>query len=205
MILNERFQLESINVSFIKYPLSLVEGEMKNTLFGTFNDNWNQKKYILENSSGLTSFILQSDSEAAKVLLWQPQLINFDLTVFLSNISDGWQTLINAYFNEYQHKIIRVRLSDESCAYPAYIFECMSNSNHRIIQAIKDDDKWDFYQEGSIMSFENEDNYTRKKIAKRLNNDIIIEYLKKEGIDITEDTFWRSRTMAIEFFTRLTD
>jgi hypothetical protein len=205
MILNKRFDLETIDVSFIKHPFSLVEGEMKNELFGTFNDNWRQKKYKIKDSSGLTSFILEPDSETAQVLLWQPVSIGFDLVVFLSNISDGWQTLINSYFDEHKHQIIRVRLSDSAKHYPAYLFEYMTQSNHRIIQALKDDDGWDFYQSGAILSLENETNYRKRKIADRLNSDIIIEYLKNDGIDINVENFWTSKGDAVEFSTKLSE
>jgi hypothetical protein len=178
---------------------------MSNMLFGTFNDNWQQKKYKLDNRIGLTSFISEPDSEVAKVLLWQPKSINFDLIVFLSNISDGWQTLINAYFTSYKHEIIRVRLSDDVNDYPVFLFEYISLSNHRIIQVMKDYDGWDFYQSGTIMSFENEANYKVKKIANRLNNDIIVGYLRNNGIDINDDGFRESKTDAVEFSTRMTD
>lgn len=205
MILNNRFTLDTMKISFIKHSLSIVEIEMKSILFGTFNDKWKQKKDKLKDSSELTSFVLKSDSEVIKVLLWQPVSINFDLVVFLTNMSDGWQTLLNVYFNEFKREIIRVRFSDDAREYPAYLFEYMGPSNHRIVQGLKDSYRWDFFESGIIMPFENGANYKKRRIADRLNNDIINEYLKKNGIDINENDFWVSNEDAIEFSTRLSD
>ncbi len=46
-------------------------------------------------------------------------------------------------------------------------------------------------------------NYKKRKIADRLNNGIIHEYLQNNGIDITKDDFWKSKNMAVEFYTKL--
>ncbi len=48
------------------------------------------------------------------------------------------------------------------------------------------EDKWIFYEEGSPLDIEDENNYKNRIIKKRLNSDIIIEYLNKIGIDLWE-------------------
>ena len=139
------------------------------------------------------------------MLLWQPTSINFDLVVFLTNMSDGWETLLNIYFDEFKREIIRVCFSDEASEFPAYSFEYMESSNQRVIQALKDSDRWDFFESGSILPFENSLNYRKRKISDRLNNDIIEDYLKKNEIDIRQNDFWVSKGDAIEFSTKLSD
>ncbi len=138
-----------------------------------------------------------------KCLLWQPQSITDDITVFLTTMPDGWPTLINNYFSNYKRETIHVVLCDTKTAFPFYRFEYKVAEKRRIIQAMKDDSKWEFVESGLVLPFENEAHYKKRKIADRLNNDIINEYLVKNGIDITDDNFWKSKGMAVEFETKL--
>jgi hypothetical protein len=62
-----------------------------------------------------------------------------------------------------------------------------NSTEQRIVQAlVGDEDKWEFYQNGDGLSFENPKYYFKRKIANRLNKDIIIEYIVKSGIPINE-------------------
>ncbi len=80
-----------------------------------------------------------------KVIIWQPQSIDFDLVVFLTTLSDGWPTLINNYFSVYGRETFSATFSDDQSKYPLYNFEYRSGEKNRIIQAIKDDPKWEFF------------------------------------------------------------
>jgi chemotaxis receptor (MCP) glutamine deamidase CheD len=60
-----------------------------------------------------------------------------------------------------------------------------------------------FYEKGNIVPFEESINYNKRRISDRLNNSIIEDYLKKNGIDINEEHFWKSKGNAIEFSTKL--
>ena len=55
------------------------------------------------------------------------------------------------------------------------------------------DPKWKFYCEGEIQPFEVKEFYERKIIKQRLNKEILISYCVKLGIDIREDSFWKSQ------------
>ena len=59
------------------------------------------------------------------------------------------------------------------------------NFEERKIMAYEED-KWIFYEEGSPLDIEDENNYKNRVIKKRLNSDIIVEYLNKIGIDLWE-------------------
>ena len=48
------------------------------------------------------------------------------------------------------------------------------------------EERWIFYEYGTPLVIENEKYYKNKLIKKRLNNDIIAEYLKKVGVNIWE-------------------
>ncbi len=203
MILNSRFSIDSLRISLINCPLSEVVAEIKSIAFNTFTKKWQQNDYQLKGSSELSAFVTESDSDIIKCLIWQPLSVNFDLVVFISNMSDGWQSLIDIYFNKFKREIIRIELSDCMRSYPYYSFEYMNMSGERFIRSMKDSDKWKFLETGSAMQFEDTANYKKRKIADRINNGIIIDYLKKKEIDITNDNFWVSKGNAIEFSTKL--
>jgi hypothetical protein len=118
-------------------------------------------------------------------------------------MSDGWQGLLRGYSDDYKRKIIRIFLSDPNISYPAYEFEVMNIDSMRLVQVIKDFPKWQFFQKGNVLPFEESINYKKRRISDRLNNSIIEDHLKKNGIDTNEENFWKSKGNAIEFLTKL--
>ena len=135
--------------------------------------------------------------------MWQPVCIDFDLVVYITNMNDGWQGLLRGYSEDYKRKIIRIVLSKPNIIYPAYEFEVMNMDSIRLIHVIKDFPKWQFFQKGNILPFEENAHYKKRRISDRLNNSIIEDYLKKNGININEEDFWKSKGNAIEFSTKL--
>jgi hypothetical protein len=55
--------------------------------------------------------------------------------------------------------------------------------NKRVINVYFDKNKWIFYQLGEPLEFEDIENYKKKKISDRFNFRILLEYLKKMGIN----------------------
>ena len=116
---------------------------------------------------------------------------------------DGWPTLLNQYFTRHRKEIIRVTLSNMNRKFPLYRYEQIQEDNCRIVQVINDDDEWKFFQSGSLLKFENDIYYKNRRIADRLNNEIIKEYLRSNNIDIDHPEFWKSKEPAVVFATRL--
>jgi hypothetical protein len=204
MILNNFSGIETIRFHCIKHPFKKVEKEIGNIIFETLNKKWQKREIELDFSNTLSYYDGRTSfHEMVKCLIWQPQAIDFDLVVFLSSMTDGWPTLLNKYFSIHKRETICLGLSDKQTNFPFYNFEYRNNYNNRIVQAMKDDSKWEFFESGSLLPFEDEINYKKRKIFDRLNNDIINDYLLKNGIDICEDDFWKSKEMAVEFITKL--
>lgn len=105
----------------------------------------------------------------------------------ISNYEDGLYTLCNIIHKNVGKNLIMCSLSNEAdMENPFYQFYYSNmNFDERKIMAYKED-KWVFYENGKPLSIENEKYYKNKIIKKRLNNDIIVEYLKKIGIDLWE-------------------
>lgn len=51
--------------------------------------------------------------------------------------------------------------------------------------AYRDDPRWVFYQSGKLLPFEDETNYSRRFIKKRLNFDIQKQCLRRMGISLS--------------------
>lgn len=74
-------------------------------------------------------------------------------------------------------------LSHESDS-PMYKFYLSDTSAKERIILAYEEDKWVFYEKGIPLDIENIDYYKNRLIRKRLNNEIIKEYLLKLGIDL---------------------
>ncbi len=204
MILNNFSGIETIRLHFIKHPFKKVEKELGDIIAQTLNMKWQKKQRKLNFSKTLSYYDGKTNfQEIVKCLIWQPESINFNLVVFLSSVNDGWPTLLNKYYSIYQRETICVGLCDKETSFPFYNFEYKIGIQNRVIQAMKDTNKWEFFESGELLPFENELHYKKRKISDRLNNEIIHEYLKINDIDITIDEFWKSKEMAIEFSTKL--
>jgi hypothetical protein len=68
----------------------------------------------------------------------------------------------------------------------------------RTVHAIKED-RWVFFSSDNPLAIEDTDNYSKRKIKDRINNQIIIGYLKKAGYDLTDDNFFKSNRNTILF------
>jgi hypothetical protein len=104
---------------------------------------------------------------------------------FISNYQDGLSSLCNVIHKQISGNLISCSLSNEhNMKYPAYHFH-YSNSKYRERDVlVYKEDKWMFYDYGKPLPIENINYYKNRLIKKRLNNDIIEEYLIKLGIDL---------------------
>jgi hypothetical protein len=68
------------------------------------------------------------------------------------------------------------------------VFEYFENGiSQRVIQSIVgDEEKWEFFQKGEPLFFENTDNYKKHKISNRINKAIIVNYIQNLGIPILD-------------------
>jgi len=120
--------------------------------------------------------------------------------VFLcSNMSDGLSGTSNHLRKALNCTLIRIRMSTPSVNEPGcFWFQyTSSDGKERIIYALQED-RWVFYETGEPLSFENLDYYKRRIIKKRINNEIIIEYLSKCGINLYDINAEVDQCMTLE-------
>jgi len=203
MDLFKLFKRDRISMGFIGCPFDKVKVEMKSEIYPTLTGKWEIKEFPVPDKNKVAEVYSISEFSVVKILMWQPLSIDFDSVVFITNMSDGWQGVLRGYSEDYKRKVIRIRISDPNIAYPGYAFETMNGDSTRLVQVIKDSHKWEFFEKGNILPFEESNNYNKRRISDRLNNSIIEEYLKRNRIEINEEDFWKSKGNAIEFSTKL--
>ena len=69
------------------------------------------------------------------------------------------------------------------------------DGNERYVR-IMQDPKWDFWEQGERLPFEQVDKYSERFIKKRLTNEMILDYALALGWDLRSPDFWKSSTDA---------
>lgn len=203
MILTKFSDIEHLQLHLIKSPIHIIEKELGDILVDTMNKKWMKRVFDLKLNKLKNYFDSKTNfTEIVKCVIWQPESINFNLSVFLTNIPDGWPSIINKYYSQYKSEVFRAVFCDTDSEFPLYAFEYKNKETIRVIQSMKEEKKWEFFEKGTMLPFENGSIYKKRRIADRLNNEIIYEYLLTNGIDILNDKFWNSKGMAFEFVTK---
>lgn len=133
----------------------------------------------------------------SKFFLWEPKNC-IGTTIFMSNYLDGWHSLMTILAKNFQTEQVEIHLSNNIDIEPMFSFHYRKGNTERIIRSMIDG-KWQFYQKGEKLLFENESYYTRSKIKDRMNYDIICEYLWAMGWDIKSNLFYLSNHSAVYF------
>ena len=96
-------------------------------------------------------------------------------------------------------EITRVSLEldiDSEFNYAMRVFHHIDiDDNERYVRVMQDP-KWDFWEQGERLPFEQVDKYSERFIKKRLTNEMILDYALALGWDLRSPYFWKSSTDA---------
>jgi len=70
-----------------------------------------------------------------------------------------------------------------------------------VLSAIKEDKKWIWFADGPLQSYEDSDNYEQRMIKKRLNENIVNDYLDIIGFNPNTDPFNFSQDVYVIYRT----
>jgi len=195
------FQLyDYFKISIIQDSIDNVAGNL-NMLLENFS--LKQKELTkVDFKKVCSSRVIPYNSNKVKFLLYEPAS-NPGSTVFFPNFADGWYTAVNNYTRLNNKSAYQVGFTiDNAREHPAYFFSYFyvdkGQIKDRTVHAIKED-KWVFYAGETSLAIEDTNNYTRKRIKDRINNEIIISYLQKAGYDLTNNNFYKSNKNATLF------
>jgi hypothetical protein len=111
---------------------------------------------------------------------------------FMANLQDGWSSLAHVISAQLPGRVLVCALAMPTHAYPANSMHILEGGETmRLVRAMKDDPRWEFYEEGEVQTFENAAYYTRRYTRDRVNHQIMVEYLNKLGIRIDDPQFWQ--------------
>lgn len=123
-----------------------------------------------------------------KAIFWQP--INKDYTMMLSNLIDGWQTLGYILNKVKGIQMLDLSLMDD---YVQFNF-----NDDRFIRVMWDD-RWDFYEFGQPLPFENTQQYKARLKKDRLTPEMVEEYANYFGVDLRDPNMYITDKEAIYF------
>lgn len=184
-----------LNFTCINAGIEIVEEKIISILKGAANwkitkGDCNQKSiYFPEPPIGT--------NHPRKFILWEPKE-KLGTTIFLSNLSDGWNTLSYILSRKFNIELIEIATSNYEDKNPMYLFHYMKGETERIVRVMVDE-KWQFYQAGTPFSFEDQESYKKRIIKQRFNYTMIRDYLLNFGWNIDSDKFWGANTPPICF------
>jgi len=120
--------------------------------------------------------------------------------IFISNINDGWASLVHMIsVNNKSESYFFILDKEKKYINNINLFSFENGSEERIVRTMVDGGKWVFYDNGPLQWFESPEYYERKIIRKRMNYLIVWEYCKKIGIDLENDLFFYPQTKVAVF------
>lgn len=140
-------------------------------------------------------------SRHARMILWSPTA---NQTVMSGNQSDGFHVICHILNRRFGYDIVMIsltidldnRISDEE------IYQCrcfyylgIDDSGERLVRVMQDP-RWDFFELGEPLPFEQTEKYTERIKKKRLTNDMILDYVEAMGYDVRNPDFWKSDNAA---------
>lgn len=197
MKLNEILKLtDYFNCACFESTFADVAISLSDTFFKEIKGNIDstlKEKNILK----LFDSYLTNDNKKRIAIIYEPSN-NPNGTVFLSNLSDGWFTLVNLLAHRLNVTVYRISLSSLNLKYPKNLFEIIHGTDpKRTIMALKDGRKWQFFEEGERLNFEDSKIYNSKRIKDRLPPETIIDYLQKNEWNLLDNGFWMASRIAL--------
>ncbi|MGN6367183.1 MAG: hypothetical protein ACTHN5_02870 [Phycisphaerae bacterium] len=122
-----------------------------------------------------------------KFVVWEPGCAP-GKAVFLANVQDGWFTLVNVASKKLGADACVVRMGNRTTE-PVFSFDLYRGGKEvRVLQLLRDD-KWTFFSRGDVQPFEKPE-YYRRRVADRLDRELILGYLRALGFDARDPAFW---------------
>ena len=122
----------------------------------------------------------------------------FPVTVFVANVQDGLSSWIYVASSSLQKPVCSVKLSLHASEYPMNMFVVRNMAGEeRVVYAMRDSSRWEFYESGPRLPFEDIEKYQRRRKRERLTAEMIIDYLRAMGVDIRNERFWETEESAV--------
>jgi hypothetical protein len=141
----------------------------------------------------------QAHNQACQaVTVWEPKATPGS-TMLVANLTDGWSSLVHTTATRFSLTCAMVRVSLPHDPWPivelAYL---LGGAERRFLRVMKDDPRWQFFERGDPLPFEEPSYYARRRIRDRLPRDLLFKYLTMLGWDPTDAGLWQSTSSVWE-------
>lgn len=151
-------------------------------------------------SKDIVEKIMNKHFDPLTAIIWQPLNQKNDCIAIVNSFQDGWSGFVEGFCKRNNLEYIYISFSNNQRLYSDFaIFHCYNSDKERTVHAISDVGKWEFFQKGETLSFENEAYYKKRSISNRLNEEILLEYLQKMGVDLSGQDFWQAKSDSFLF------
>lgn len=144
---------------------------------------------------------VHNNPSVIKYHLWAPS--NSKGVACFTNIRDGLPSLIYRIRKKHNIEIVQVCLSinlpDCDFRYAMRVFHHWSQDGSERYVRVMQDPKWEFWEQGERLPFEQVDKYSERFIKNRLTNDVILDYAMELGWNLRSDDFWTTDETAYCF------
>lgn len=122
---------------------------------------------------------------------WSP-LCRPDGTALVSNAAIAYNLA-----SRFGHRVIQIRISTTADEWPICEFQLSEGGvERRFIRAFRDDSKWDFFEKGEPLPFEDLNQYRKRRIRDRLTPEMAREYCLALGWNIESEAILASAGLA---------
>jgi len=133
------------------------------------------------------------------MILWSPKCAP-ELTAFMPQVSSGDYFVLEYACKRFGYATASVRSTPQTAEWPINEFIARDGEKRqRIVRAMKDSPRWEFYAEGESLPFEVQSNYTARLVRDRFQRGALLTYLEQWGAPVRRAEFWQSHREAKTF------
>ncbi|WP_347253773.1 hypothetical protein [Leminorella grimontii] len=120
---------------------------------------------------------------------------NDNKLIFTSNLSDGWNSLLYCISrqNKSNYLLFRIHQGEPPLMEMSFV---EAGNTVRLIRVMKES-KWEFYEIGAPLWFEQKEHYSHRKISDRVTYELLLSYSIKNGVDFTSPNFFRTQKESL--------
>lgn len=176
---------KNMRLTFIDSDMTMV----KNCLLDILKD---YKVDVMYGSNKIDVSYVEYNQRRHKLQIWKP-LCGHGVVMW-GNIVDGFLSIAFILNKKYGLELMRVSftLDTPEPGYEMRFFRYMSKNGTCRYVHVMQDPRWEFWESGEPLPFEQTERYKERIKKKRLTNGMLLDYLLALGWDLRSPDFWKS-------------
>ena len=123
-----------------------------------------------------------------------------ETSILLTNLRDGWSSLSMLVARAHLALQAQVRSTPVGVEYPLHSLQIWrGGETDRYVRVMRDDDRWTFYERGSVQPFEDQSSYRRHRVSDRIGRSTLLDYCRALGWDLASPDFWTASGDAVHY------